>query len=376
MFSNCSKALVAQDSDTSGGIVGIWISPEEIAELPRSGSAWKKIKRIADSDFGKAKGGHNDNHDVYTLAQAYVAVRLNDDTYRTKVVDNLMSAIGSEKNGNVLSLARNLLCYVIAADVIDFRNFDPRHEATFRAWLKAVRHKRFPQGSLISIQEKRPNNFGTHATASRAAAAIYLGDRDDLKQTAKVFKGWLGDRSSYSNFKFGKLHWQADPSAPVGINPKGATKSGHNVDGVLPDDLRRGGEFQWPPPKENYVYGALQGALAAAYILHRAGYDPFNWQDKAILRAYQWLHNEAKFPPEGDDRWQLPLVDFIYGTDYWDGSPIKHGKNMGWTDWTHGDRTKKQTPETSVEGAFRQLIPARKCIGAWLVGNLLALAFE
>ena len=117
--------------------------------------------------------------------------------------------------------------------------------------------------------------------------------------------------------------------------------NGFSVDGVLPDDQRRGGAFTWPPPKENYVYGALQGALAAANILHRAGYDTWNWQDKALLRAYLWLHNEANFPPEGDDTWQLPLVDSVYGTDFWDGSPIRHGKNMGWTDWTHASGSNK-----------------------------------
>jgi hypothetical protein len=39
-----------------------------------------------------------------------------------------------------------------------------------------------------------------------------------------------------AGFKFGDLHWQADPSKPVAINPKGATKNGHLIDGVLADD--------------------------------------------------------------------------------------------------------------------------------------------
>jgi len=72
-----------------------------------------------------------------------------------------------------------------------------------------------------------------------------------------------------------------------------------------------------------------------AAILHRAGYDTFNWGDKAILRAFQWLYNEANFPAVGDDTWELPLVDYYYGTEFWDGSATRCGKNMGWTDWTH-----------------------------------------
>jgi len=62
------------------------------------------------------------------------------------------------------------------------------------------------------------------------------------------------------------------------------TKDGHRIDGVLPDDQRRGGSFGWPAPRENYVWEALQGALAQAVILHRAGYDVWNWEDRALLR--------------------------------------------------------------------------------------------
>jgi hypothetical protein len=317
---------------------GIWISRDEIMQLPTSGAAWEAVLRVAKHDFGRAKGGHDDPHDVYTLAQALAAVRLNDDDLRAQVAENVLSAIGSENNGNVLSLARNLIGYVIAAEVIDLKNFDSDKDAQFRKWLAAVRHKKLGGGTLIAVQERRPNNFGAHATAARAAIAIYLGEKAELERTAKIFKGWMGDRSSYAGFKFGSLDWQADPEQPVGVNPKGATKYGHNIDGVLPDDQRRDGGFRWPPPKENYVYGALQGALAAANILHRAGYDTWNWQDQALLRAYKWLYEQANFPAAGDDLWQLPLVDFVYGTHYWDGTPVGHGKNMGWTDWTHAQR--------------------------------------
>src|SRR6185436_3561741 len=123
--------------------------------------------------------------------------------------------------------------------------------------------------TLRSTHEKRPNNWGTHAGASRAAVAVYLGDQAELDRCAQVFKGWLRDRSAYAGFEYGDVSWQADPSHPVGINPRGATKSGHNIDGVLPDDQRRAGGFTWPPPKENYVWEALQGALLAALVLER-----------------------------------------------------------------------------------------------------------
>jgi hypothetical protein len=102
----------------------------------------------------------------------------------------------------------------------------------------------------------------------------------------------------------------------VGINPPGCVKSGHSIDGVLPDDQRRSGGFTWPPPQENYVYEALQGALMQAVILERAGYDAFAWEDQALLRAFRWLHTQANFPAEGDDNWLPHPINFFYGTDF------------------------------------------------------------
>jgi hypothetical protein len=120
------------------------------------------------------------------------------------------------------------------------------------------------------------------------------------------------------------------------VNPVGATRDGHSIDGVLPDDQRRHGPFEWPPPHENYVYEALQGALAQAVILDRAGYhEVWKWSDQGLLRAYRWLHDQANYHAVGDDVWQLPVVDHFYGTSFWNGSPVIPGKNVGWTDWTH-----------------------------------------
>ncbi|MDH3691959.1 MAG: alginate lyase family protein, partial [Gammaproteobacteria bacterium] len=212
----------------------------------------------------------------------------------------------------------------------------------FRRWLGEVRHKNLANRTLISTHEDRPNNWGTHAGASRAAAAVYLGDTADLQRTAQVFKGYLGDRSSYAGFKFGELSWQCNPDKPVGVNPKDCEKNGLSIDGVLPDDQRRCGPFSSPPCKTNYAWEGLQGAIVQAVILHHAGYDTFEWEDRALLRAYQWLYNEVGYPAEGDDTWQLPLVDYFYGTHFWNGKKTRPGKNMGWTEWTHPKRAPSQ----------------------------------
>ncbi len=315
---------------------GIWISREEVRALPTSGQAWTALKKAADEPLAVARiGERNDNVDVQVMAKALVFVRTGEERYRNEVLSGLTQAMGSEDQGDVLSLSRNLPGYVIAADLVDLPEAIDRF---FRAWLRDLLDKRLEGGSLREVHEKRPNNWGTHAGGSRAVIARYLEDRDELERVATVFKGWLGDRSAYAGFEYGDLSWQADPAHPVGINPPGATRDGHSIDGVLPDDQRRSGGFYWPPPHENYVYEALQGALLQAVVLHRAGYDVWEWQDRALLRAFQWLERQANFSAEGDDTWQPHIINRFYRAGLSALVPARPGKNVGWTDWTHAPR--------------------------------------
>ncbi|REJ88810.1 MAG: hypothetical protein DWQ34_21340 [Planctomycetota bacterium] len=316
---------------------GIWTSAEELAGLTVSGPLWRNVKSAADRRTKPPDlSDQNQKNNVRVLAKALVYAGTGEERYRDEVVAHCLHVIGTE-GGRTLPLARELLAYVIAADLVVLPSDANRR---FREWLNAVRHQEIGGRTLISTHEDRPNNWGTHAGASRIAVALYLQDEQDLERASRVFKGWLGDRDAYAEFRYKEVdRWQADPARPVGINPRGATKLGRNIDGVLPDDQRRSGDFRWPPPKENYVYGALQGAVAQAVLLHRAGYDVWNWEDQALLRAVRWLVETADFPPVGDDVWILPLVDHYYGTHYWDGEPTRPGKNVGWSCWTHGGRS-------------------------------------
>jgi len=314
----------------------IWISPAEIATLPTSGPAWDNLKAEADKRAGKPKLSDPDNTvNTQIMAKALVFARTQEARYRTEVINACMAVIGTEKGGTVLYLGRGLPAYVIAADLV---GLPPNEDERFRAWLRGILTKELDSRTLQSTHENRPNNWGLHAGASRVVVAAYLGDQAAIERCAQIFKGWLGDRAAYAEFEYGDFSWQADPSQPVGINPKGAMKDGYLIDGVLPDDQRRGGAFNWPPPKENYVYGALQGALLQAVVLSRFGYDVWNWQDKALLRAFEWLHRQANFPATGDDIWQPHLLNYYYRTGFPAPVPAKPGKNVGWTDWTHGSQ--------------------------------------
>jgi len=319
---------------------GLWMSRQELTARPTSGPAWANLLAAAEQPCPRPNlSNQDDRANVCVMAKALVFARTGTPGYR----DDVLVALGAIANsgtypGRALALGRELAAYVIAADLVDLRSADPALDGAFRAKLAELRTTATVDGpdNLVACHEKRPNNWGTNCGATRAAIAVYLGDAADLARTAEVFRGWLGDRASYAGFTYGDLSWQCDPARPVGINPPGCVKDGHTVDGVLPDDQRRGGGFRWPPPKEPYVWGALQGAVPLAVILQRAGYDAFNWQDRALLRAFEWLHTLNHFPAEGDDTWLPHLLNHYYGTSFPAPVPSRAGKNVGWADWTHG----------------------------------------
>lgn len=320
---------------------GLWISADQIARLPISGAAWDRMKAAADGDLGTPTlADFNANHDVRTLAVALVYARTGDARYRQKATEAISAAIGKEAGGLVIMMARNLVCYIIAADLIDLKTYDPALDGRFRAWISAARYEQFSDGTLIGEHERRANNHGTMPGASRAAIDVYLGDMQDLARTAQVFRGWVGDRSAYAGFSYtNDLSWQADPTKPVAIDPVGASKDGHSLDGAMPEEMRRGCAIQWPPCKTGYPWEGLQGALVQANILSRQGYDVWNWQDRALLRAVVFLDGIEKqyggWWATGDDTWVPWFVNYVYGTSY-PTTTANIGKNMGWTDWMYG----------------------------------------
>ncbi len=320
----------------------IWITRAEIQALPMSGTAWNSLKAQADKSAGIPNLSDQDQtNDVYVLAKALVYVRTGIESYRTEVRQNCIAAIDTEVGGLTLALARNLSGYIISAELV---GLEPAEDLIFRAWLRRTLTEVGSDGrTLVSMHESRPNNYGAHAGASRAAVAVYLSDNAELARTAQVFKGWLGDRSSYTGFTYGDdLSWQCDPNTPVGINPLGCVKQGVSIDGALPEEMRRGGSFQWPPLQgaaTNYTWEAVQGAVVQAEILHRQGYDTWNWQNQALKRMIQFLRNlDQSFGgwwATGEDTWSPWLVNWAYGTNFPAVTPTTPGKNMGWTDWTH-----------------------------------------
>jgi hypothetical protein len=88
-------------------------------------------------------------------------------------------------------------------------------------------------------------------------------------------------------------------------------------------------------PRENYVYKTLQGSVAQAVMLERLGMPTWEWGDRALLRAFEWLHEYADYPAEDDDTWLQHLVNRAYGSRFPAPIPSSPGKAIGFADWTN-----------------------------------------
>jgi hypothetical protein len=325
---------------------GFYLTQAEANSLPMTGPAWGAVKAAADQSLGPTSLKDQDSgNNVLILAKALVYARTGDVAYRTPVLNAVKDIVTKnlEKGSRALALGRELAAYVIAADLVDLAKVDPALDAQFCTKLRALLTAPMTSGpaTLLDSQLERPNNWGMHAGASVIAVALYLGDAALLDKSAKIFKGWLGDRTCYAGFKYGDLWWQPDPAHPVGICPKGAVLNNHNVDGSLPEELRRDGTFTWPPKGDAgrmYSWEALQGATLQAYLLNRVGgpvkpYPAWDWCDKALLRATQFLY-ALNWPAGSDDGWQPWVYNAAYGTTYPASATAQAGKNVGWFQWT------------------------------------------
>ncbi len=313
---------------------GVWTSAAELAQLPTSGPAWEAVLEGANQDCSLPDvSNQDDNTNAYVLAAAVVYARTGDTIYKDKVVAACEQlATGGLPEGSTLAWSREAGAYALAADLVEYKDL------VFATWLlkMAEIYVADDDRTMREMFEKRPNNWGAHAFGSLCAIYAYIEDTTALREVRDY---WIqGLRGPNPGFKYGNdLSWHADPDSLRLINPKGAIKNGMIIDGVIPDDLRRGGSFRSPPGQTEYPYEFLQGVIMAARILDRAGMPIWAAGDSAIYRAAQCLQIRFEnayggWAASGDDEWMLPFLDQAYGTQ-WSGDQSrlwKHGKNTGW----------------------------------------------
>jgi hypothetical protein len=355
----------ATNSEASSALqsagIGMWISVDELMSLPTSGAAWDKMRTAAVGSWGIPDLKNPDNkHNVNLLAGAFVYVKTGDAGLRAKVRDGILAAKltldepaeWQTRNG-VLSVSRQIGGYVIAADLIDLKNFDANADAEFRSWLIAIRttnigtHGRWK--AITYTCENAAGNWNTFACASRIAASIYLGDTADVDRAAAVIQAFFGERTMYPAGAPGRngyfehtagyqSSWACAEATWTGINPA-CDKSGVNLDGVLVEDASRGGACcTLQGDGIMYSWEALQGLFVSTELLYRTGRygDPYSWSNQALKRSLDFLQRSgwsissaAAYVP-----W---LANDRYGTSYpQPPQPSKPtGRIMGWGSWLY-----------------------------------------
>ena len=184
---------------------GILLSRAELMALPTSGPAWDALMdRVAHPYGGSYVLATRDESNKDVLAHALAGARLNNASYKAFARDKIPHMMEAPRDtGDVLGTLRHLQTYIISADLIDLASFDPALDARFRTWLAAEIQFDYAGGggggSVISTHETKPNNFGTHAGATRIAAALYLGNDAELKAARDVWYGWATGDPAYIN---------------------------------------------------------------------------------------------------------------------------------------------------------------------------------
>jgi hypothetical protein len=317
---------------------GIWTSAEELASKLTQGDAWDAVKSAADSLSSSPTpdlDNQDDNTNVDVLAAAIVYARTGNNTYRNKVVRALQYIEGFTPNGRTLAWARETGAYALSADLVGYRtsSFEKKMRDMAETYIGSQTNK-----NLLGMFKMRPNNWGSQAFGSLTAIYRYLGDDARLNEVRSyMIQSITGPKPSQASY--GSLTWQCNESDPRWINPQGCTKNCGgtvNVDGIIPDDMRRGGSCSTTPASTGYPWEGLQGFTMGAYILERAGLSIWGVDNSAICRAYAALEGGrfgSGWKATGDDEWQLPFADHGCGTN-WSASHGNgkwgSGKNTGW----------------------------------------------
>lgn len=300
-------------------------------------------------EFGSAKApgpvsvyDQKSNNSAWAQANAYLYAATGETKYLNNVVGVMQALISpSLQIGRALALAREVQGYVAAAEGVALHAVDADLYRAVKTKFKYFLTCNTPGGgptSLTKSMEQRPNNWGTHATAAVMMIARYIGDDILFARAQQIYRGWLGEYETYHDFIYGDLAWQWHKDRPVGINGKNAVINGLNVDGMMPEEARRGTTSTSALPggdAQMYSWEAAQGATAAMAVALNAGIDLRNVADYAHKRSINFNLNIAHWPIGGDDCWQGPVLNKLYPelklvTEV--GSP---GKGLSWTHFTH-----------------------------------------
>jgi hypothetical protein len=335
---------------------GLWLSREELAEMPVDDPAFDRLREVATSRLEPEDVSYQDAElPVRCMSTALVAARLDDDSMRARVRDAVVGVIGTEDGttGNhdarnrPLGIGRNLPGFVISADLIGLAEFDPSADERFRTWLDALRTKRVKDADLTlkGAETQDHSNWGAHMSAALTATNLYLGDDQAVQASAHALRGWLGDPNGAQEWLYDTerhdYSWQChypDVDRYLPVNPVGCEREGLSLDGIITIDMQRGDGFRIPPRMTRYPRESLQGRTVQGEMLWRAGYPVWEWADSAFLRITRRLIELGEL---FDDDWYEPAMGcyWILATHYPRArlrvEEPSVGRSVSGVDWTH-----------------------------------------
>lgn len=309
---------------------GIYISDTKLDSLPTNTAAWNAVLSSANAfPGGQAQLVDQDSdHDVQALAQAFVGERLNDQARKNEVC-NTVATVPNAPTDRILGLSRQLTSYAIAADVADC-SVD---KAGWRRVLDKVGEGHSGGNTVLTVADRSANNWGAMARAAAVATGALIEDDSVVVRVIGAYRAYTG-QSPNSTLQFTDTNWHAG-SPQAGINAPGASRDGHTLDGVIPEDQRRTGEYSWPPAKGNYPWGALTATAVTAEILDHIDPNIGAWASRssAPVRAGRWLDGPDANPADGND---CPST-FLLNAH---GAGIRTcttavAQDIGFTQWTH-----------------------------------------
>jgi hypothetical protein len=312
----------------------------DLLARPTDGPAWDALVEAAMGEWDRPDlQARESNAPVRAIAAAILHARTGDEEARERVEAALRELHEAPWTGDMLSLARQLGGWVIAADLIGYR------EPAFLEWLHHARLRttggHFRWRTLYGTAGETANNYGTFALASLIAADRFLGDEVGLERSWRIFSGY-GIPFGYPFEK--TADWSVEYSCvgsdperpdllPIAINPPDCTRWGGEIVGMPVEDAARAQDF--PRPHAGYVNEAMQGYVLQALLLARAGYDAWEVNDQQVRRVADYQVRWRIWNTHPTGYYAAWLVNHAYGTDYAAKSPTSGGRIFGWTDWLY-----------------------------------------
>jgi hypothetical protein len=316
------------------------IDRDDLLDRPTSGDAWDRMAAAAQGEWPDANLRDRSSRALpYVLAAALVHARTGDSAARDRVVEALRSLHEGRPPRDLLALVRQLGGWVVAADLVGYR------EPEFVRWLHELRyqtvggHPRWR--TIFGTAGETANNYGTFALASLIAADRFLGDERGLARDWEIFKGygepfgWPFEKTADWDVTYSCLGSDRERPhiLPIAINPAGCDRWGGDLDGMPVEDAARSDDF--PESHAGYVNEAMQGYAFQALLLARAGYDAWGVNDEQVRRVAEFQLRWDIWNVHPTGYFVGWIVNGAYGTDYPALQPTWQGRIFAWTEWLY-----------------------------------------